>query len=337
MSNAYYVLGNGFSIDLVYKMEKEKDIDLNNLFSKGENIVYPKTESKGFLSRKYTPNLWDIGARTYISSEDAMHIVTDVITCANVYNLSREKRPGEERESTNIYIRAYSELSSYLRFLFIYYNSLVSDDDLKNILEKVKIVENIEKNLKQGKKVFITTYNYDIFLERLLHIKGIKFDIYGFEDTNADVKIFKPHGSISFSFKIQIQEFSPYRINDWMSESIQQNAEDFKIKYDISEDYPIVSAIIPPAGDAGRCNYEWIKKIREGIENEVSKSSSADTMLIFGISYWHVDRNEIDEILLSMDSKVEVLYINPNPPSELEAVLSSLFRNYIHYSSDKLL
>lgn len=51
MGNSYIVLGNGFSIDLVQKIE---EIDLANLFSKGEHVLYPKTNNRGFLSRKYT-------------------------------------------------------------------------------------------------------------------------------------------------------------------------------------------------------------------------------------------------------------------------------------------
>ena len=37
-------------------------------------------------------------------------------------------------------------------------------------------------------------------------------------------------------------------------------------------------------------------------------------MMIFGLSYWHVDRNELDEILLSLDNKMEVRFVNPKPP-----------------------
>ena len=158
MENSYIVLGNGFSIDLVQKMEKAEEIDLANLFSKGEHVLYPKTNTRGFLSRKYTPDLWNLGARTYMSYEAATQLVTDVITCANVYNLSVEKRPNEERDSSNIYIHAYSELSSYLRYLFIYYDSLVSEKDLKNIIDEIELIHYIKNRVLRQKKVYIITY-----------------------------------------------------------------------------------------------------------------------------------------------------------------------------------
>lgn len=337
MGNTYIVLGNGFSIDLMHKMGKSQEIDLSNLFAKGEHVVYPKTNNRGFLSRKYTPDLWSLGARTYMSYESSIQLVTDVITCANVYNLSVEKRPNEERDSSNIYIHAYSKLSSYLRYLFIYYDSLIFDSDLERIIEQIELIVYIKDCLKKKKKVYIITYNYDVFLERLLNLADIKFDIYGFTNEQAEVILFKPHGSISFSFKIKIQESSSYNIRDLIAESISQNASDFDIKYDLKDDYPIVNAIIPPAGDAERFGFGWIKDIRKGIDEIVSRSTSKDEMMLFGLSYWHVDRNEIDEILLSMDNKMEVRFINPQPPTALEAVLSSLFKNYIHFSKSKLI
>ena len=105
----------------------------------------------------------------------------------------------------------------------------------------------------------------------------------------------------------------------------------------MKDDYPIVNAIIPPAGDAERFGFGWIKDIRKGIDEIVSKSTSKDEMMLFGLSYWHVDRNEIDEILLSMDNKMEVRFVNPKPPTALDAVLTSLFKNYIHFSNSKLI
>ncbi len=337
MENVFIVLGNGFSIDLIEKMGKMDEIDLTNLFKKGENVLYPKTKTRGFLSRKYTPNLWNLGARTFMASKDAMQLVTDVITCANVYNLSIEKRPNEERENESIYLSAYSELTSYLRYLFIYYDMLVSDNDILGQLDKIELLEYIKKCLKKKKKIYIITYNYDVFLERILRLAGIGYSVYAFENSDADVIVFKPHGSISFSFRIKTEEFTPYSIKDLIKETLSQNASDFEIKYDLVDDFPIVNAIIPPAGDPERFGFGWIRDIRKGIEEILKKSTSNDEMVLFGLSYWYVDRNEIDEILLSIDNKIDVQFINPKPPTELEAVLTSLFRNYIHYSKGKLI
>lgn len=337
MGSIYIILGNGFSIDLVHKMNKANEVDLSNLFRKGEYVVYPKTKQKGFLSRKNTPNLWTLGARAYMTNDKSLQLITDIITCANVFNLSFEKKQGESMDNSSVFVNAYSELSSYLRYLFIYYNSLISEDDLRNILDKIELINYIKQCQANKKKIYIVTYNYDILLERLLLLEEIDFDIYGFTNKDADIIIFKPHGSISFSFNIKVDESSPYNIRDVINEAVSQNASDFEIKYSLEDDYPIVNAIIPPAGDSTRFRFGWIKEIRKGIEEIIKNSTSKDEMILFGLSYWHVDRYEIDDILLSMDALMEVIYIDPYPPTSFDAVLSSLFKKYVHYSSGELL
>ena len=116
-----------------------------------------------------------------MSYDAAMQLVTDVITSANVYNLSVVKRPNEERDSSNIYIHAYSELSSYLRYLFIYYDSLVSDDDLKNIINEIELIHYIKDCLLKQKKVYIILLNHmDLLVFRLrLKFKNIVHTILG--------------------------------------------------------------------------------------------------------------------------------------------------------------
>lgn len=337
MENLYIILGNGFSLDIVNKLKKCDKIDLINLFSKGGNVKFPKTEQKGFLSRKYCPNLWTLGARTTMDNKSSIELITDILTCANVYNLSLEKKPVRMKESNkNIYIDAYNELTTYLRYLFVYYNSLISDDDLMYILPDIELLQYIKKYIASDKKVVIITYNYDILLERILCLSNIEYSILGFEKKDAQIEIFKPHGSISFSFSIKVQETSPYIIKYAIDDTTQE-AKDFNVIYNLENDYPIVNAIIPPAGDSNRYNYGWIRDIRKGIEESINKTGKGDEIILFGISYWHVDRSEIDEILLNANSEIELKYVNPSPPTSFDAVLSSLFEKYVHYSSASLL
>lgn len=49
--------------------------------------------------------------------------------------------------------------------------------------------------------VTIVTYNYDILLERILELIGIKYQMVEFESEEQKFRILKPHGSISFRSK----------------------------------------------------------------------------------------------------------------------------------------
>lgn len=312
----------------------QKDIDLRNLFSKGAEVHWPNTKSNGFLSYKNCKSLWTLGGRTTMTSDESIKLIEDIITCINVYNYSKMNNCGYKHDSNNIYIKAYGELTTYLRYLLIFYNSMVSDDELKRV--NIPFINYVKNAINKYDQIIIITYNYDIWLERLMKLNDILFNIEGFENnTDARVKIIKPHGSISFSFNVKIT--GPFTIRNSEFDDISQEINQFKVNYDLTDDYPIVNAIIPPTGDSNRCNMDWIKVLRERIRKKVSDSQEDDKLILFGISYWEVDRAEIDEIITMINPDIEVNLINPKPSTCFDAVLTSLFKNYIHYKSSDLL
>ena len=136
MGNTSYILiGNGFTLNLLGNINDEtirKQIDLKNLFSKGDMVKWPNSNERGFLSRKYCPDLWLLGARPTMQQEEAYNLINDIITCMNVYSLKKLDNSNVAiSENDNVYIRAYDQLCTYLKNLFIYYNNKV--DDVWNI------------------------------------------------------------------------------------------------------------------------------------------------------------------------------------------------------------
>ena len=128
MKKLILILGNGFTIDLLAHLEQQKvNIDLTNLFSKGDTVVWPDgSHERGFLSYKHCPSLWNLGARPNMDSNSANELIEDIITCANMVSSSNAV-PKEN----NIYLSAYYELVAYLKHLFIQYNKEVSDSELQ--------------------------------------------------------------------------------------------------------------------------------------------------------------------------------------------------------------
>jgi hypothetical protein len=333
MSNTTYViLGNGFSIGLIDLLHKGDKIDLRNLFTKGDEVVWPDTQEKGFLSRKYCKNLWTLGARTTMTAIEANKFIGDIITCLNVFNFAAFNNESltNFRSSDNIYISAHNELSTYLKNLFIYYNSLVSDSEIENIIDDISLINYISELYDHGQDIVIITYNYDIFLERLLKIKSIPFSVCGFNKrSRAKIKIIKPHGSISFVSKIKPIPNKNFEIKSTF-DSVVTDINDLKLDYYLRGDDSLVNAIIPPAGDSNRLNKGWVRDIREILKKEIMKAKEKETLIIYGLSYDHVDRIEIDEIVTTVNSEVNVKYINPDLSTTFDTVLSSIFNNYIH-------
>jgi len=103
MSKLMLVLGNGFTIDLIHQIEKEKEVNTVNLFYDGDIVEWPDgTKEKGFLSYRNCKNLWNLGARPKMDREKAQELIEDIISCANTLPQKMLVGTGEK---DNIYIK----------------------------------------------------------------------------------------------------------------------------------------------------------------------------------------------------------------------------------------
>ena len=77
----------------------------------------------------------------------------------------------------------------------------------------------------------------------------------------------------------------------------------------------------------------WSQKLRNEAKKAASSVEENDEIVLCGISYWHVDRREIDELLINLNQDANFTFINPAPPRDLNAVLTSIFSKYVQQSS----
>ena len=347
MKKAFIILGNGFTIDFLHKYREfdgtiSDKIDVRNLFRLGDKIGTPWNEKPGFLSFKNCPSLWTLGARTSNSAQESTALIEEILTCANMVfdfvNDPTQKTKRLEFVDSNkdrIYLKAYSELIVYLRHLFSCYDAAIDNIQLKEFLDGsdwgwIKFF----KNLPSGKynKVTVVTYNYDIWLERILKVLGIPFGIDGFDSGDDKlIEIIKPHGSISFIPKGA--RTTTYAISyslDFEGIPIDQ----LELTYD---DLTHVErgVIIPPAGDSIRLETTapWSQYLRNKAKEMALGINENDEVVLCGISYWYVDRRELDTLLINLNQDVNFTFINPAPPRDLNAVLISIFKNYVQQIS----
>jgi hypothetical protein len=333
------ILGNGFTIDFVKYLSANNcpnaaKINVSNLFGDGSSLRWPLDGRPGFLSYKHCPNLWNAGARSFLSATETLEILERVVTCANVYSLKKTEHITEK--TGNGFLHAYKELVTYLKYLFIHYNSLITDipDSIEDwpwakFLQQINNDDGIEE-------VVVISYNYDIWLERLLRKLGIKFSFPMLsQQDGAKFHIFKPHGSISYQHKKSLPRDS-FSIN-YNSFFLDCPISDIAIAYSDLEKHTPVSFIIPPAGESGRSSSTWAQIIRNECRSRIASFKETDIAVLCGISYWHVDRNEVDSILNSMHSEMDLIHLDPAPSPTLDAVLNSLFSRYTHLPSSSLL
>lgn len=339
MSNLLLILGNGFSIDFISNIKKVDTIDVRNLFRLGHTVKFPGTNIPGFLSYKHCPNLWLLGSRPNIEFDECMSIIEEIITCSNMLfdylsymGSDKNRMKFLEKENKSIYIQAYSELIAYLRHLFIDYDSKISNDDIKSFVEETDWgwVSFFKKAKIKYENVKIVTYNYDIWLERILNALNIDYSIGGCEPDDKHFNVIKPHGSISFVPKSGKK--SMYEIN-YTIDSGDTDIDKLGVMHTDLEQYD-KNLLIPPAGDSSRQQTNvWSKKLRSCAIEAAKKITESDDAIICGMSYWHVDRKELDELLINLNQDVNITLINPEPPKDLNAVLVTLFKNYKAFTS----
>ena len=200
------------------------------------------------------------------------------------------------------------------------------------------------------------TYNYDVWLERIFDILGIQYyiedpDKYDdkFSENRQGVRIIKPHGSISFlsrgsSASVDQNKLDAMSYDDRMDyiieniEGLNSQSAEIELRKPGLEDCESCM-IIPPSGEAHRIENEksWSQKLRRVAEARAGyigrhAARKADVVLC-GISYGYVDREEIDELLANLYYDIDFTLVNPRPARELNAVLTSLFKNYRLQSS----
>lgn len=318
--NIFILLGNGFSIDLMNQLKMSDKINLSNLFATGSDVPWPATDIPGFLSFQNCPNLWTLGARPYLRGEDSLRIIEDVITCANIL-------PQRTEIKDKIYIRAYNELEQYLMSLFVHYTGKVKlRKDKINNWGWVKFLRSLASN-KDVKTVNIVSFNYDVWLELILELYGIPFSIAGLSEKKEKFQIFKPHGSIAFHSTKRDKEAYSIQYRDSFD---NHPLKDFKYDNKNLDCLNLVNAIIPPAGDSTRLSQMWSSELRNQIKMAATSLGKDDSVVICGLSYWHVDRKEIDTYLSAISPEIEnLIMVNPNPPEVLNAVLMTLFNQYI--------
>lgn len=321
-----YIIGNGYSINLVktleyHKLLDEESIDLTNLFCKGDKI--PTThENYCYLSKDNCPNLWELGIRSTTSREESIKIINNIISSYILY-LQENKLKKTSYDVKEKCVQTYNELNRYLKKLIIYYDSVVrhafetmSLEDRDNIIREIPFINEITED------DIIISYNYDVFLEKLLDYKQIKYEYVLDKNMsiNKCVKIYKPHGSINFE--------SVDTENEYIYDILPSN---IAIKADMDL-YFTNTLIIPPSGFIIGKEGSWVYNVRKGIEAELLNNTPKKAY-VFGLSYDVVDRDEINEILSCLDKKItQLMYIDVNPSNTLDHIIS---QHFVHYCQKK--
>ncbi|MBP6731660.1 MAG: hypothetical protein KA149_06365, partial [Chitinophagales bacterium] len=123
---------------------------------------------------------------------------------------------------------------------------------------------------------------------------------------------------------------------NYTTDSNDGEISEFDLKYENLTALNTINAIIPPAGDSSRLDFRWAKEIRDRAKLIAKELKEKDELIVCGISYWHVDRLEIDSILTSVNPKLDdIKIINPYPPKVFNAIITTLFDKVIFFNNSQ--
>jgi hypothetical protein len=328
------IAGNGLSLSMLDKHPIE-GVDLSNLFAMGGDVSWPATGKPGFLSYEHCPNLWNLGARQTVNAITAYEVIERTITAVNACCMAD---PASLEDG--IYIRAYKELVAYLRYLFVHYDFELQ---ASNFFDDAKVYGPIDWLLDAEAEPAVTdieiiSFNYDAFLERGLLKKNIAFSIPLLaESPGSKIRIHKPHGSITFCGKTAIDKTAFIFNHSDGIRFTEGGIGELEVRYEgLDGHFPIVG-ILPPAGESDRYKHRWIRQIWDKTILAARSLGEGDLVIVYGVSYWHVDRREIDMLLGEVSRRARVVSINPRPSPEFEAVCCSLFKSYHSHSNSRQL
>ncbi len=160
--------------------------------------------------------------------------------------------------------------------------------------------------------VAAVSFNYDLLLERAFTISGMRYFTFDISDVHAGIPLIKPHGSIDFT-STAIAAKAGYPINIWASHN------DFpqrRLRPDELLRPRIDAEIVPPTQRSHTEKYQWVAPGYDFIE---SLSAQIERCVVIGISYWEVDRPEIDRLLASLGKGTTIEIANPHPQKLIDA------------------
>ncbi|MDR7246325.1 hypothetical protein [Priestia megaterium] len=282
------LVGNGFSFDLVQSFGLDSSFPLQ--YFKNEEIKYnsflhrlPGVQSELFQQLEEVNDFESI--EKFLNSED--------------YNDQKD-----------------CELRRFLSLAYSHFQIKVE----QNNLSQWKWSKWLQKNKKALN--FAISFNYDVILEKVLKLSGIKYYRTGSTEITKGVPVFKPHGSLDFdlynySCPVELRWNIITSLNDTGLVQVVPKKEWPDVRFQAD--------IIPPSKENYQKDLLWVNM---GKDQYLSHVTELDSLVIVGSSYWDVDRPEIDFFLENLSPDAKVYIMNPNPSPELIETIRKLGLEY---------
>jgi hypothetical protein len=154
---------------------------------------------------------------------------------------------------------------------------------------------------------FIVSFNYDLTLERALEAAAIPYGEVGLFEPG--IPMLKPHSSIDHGSAVLAGPTNRIIMCDFPQRRLAAT--------ELLDPRVECNLILP----AEPTNLRDHQTVAPGFTQFRELAPSFSHVVIAGISYWDVDRPEIDEFLDCLPRTTTAVVANPNPPQDLESAI----------------
>jgi hypothetical protein len=153
------------------------------------------------------------------------------------------------------------------------------------------------------------SFNYDLVLESALAAAGLPY-MRAVQNENSGTPLVKPHGSADFEY-VGVQIPTGYPLSGWAGNN---NTPAMALPRDKLLTARMGPELVAPLQGSHIRQFQWVAT---GFNWFRAIGTNLTSCMLVGLSYWPVDRPEINEILDSLATETEVVVVNPAPPNDL--------------------
>lgn len=187
--------------------------------------------------------------------------------------------------------------------------------------------------IKSNKSLFefAISFNYDRNLEKSLDIATIPYHRIGTNEPKRNLPLLKPHGSMDFD--LPNSAIKADNILDVTTELNDFNGHVQVLPRSKWLNHRHEADLVPPSSFNIQTRLSWIQEM---FKKYKYLSKRIEHLIIVGLSYWGVDRPEIDYFLNHLNKNTTVYIMNPYPSSDLINKLNQLNLRYVVLGFDDL-
>ena len=348
MAKICLIVGNGFTISMVRQLGLENQISLSKLLPPQDHVRLLNIQSGTLESSQYLwspdlfPQLWEQWHAQGFDKLDAEKFYEFCELQSVIHEHQRPPFASDGSFNLSPATKGY-ELTSYLWYLFYYYDLFIVRHLQNSMVAKILIREwetvAVLESILDLHDLIAISYNYDCCLENILagcfsKERGSK-PLVKVATNNArqeiqnaklgSVIVVKPHGSIALQApQACYRGETPWVNTNWLFSGLRFD-QNYSYEYPIRR-FPLWPDLVPP----GHMGPGYRNPKDDSFEAACDAVEACDCLVIYGISARPPDHAEFAKLFYRAMGKT-IIHVDPCEDTNASRILKSMWKKRYHW------